>query len=442
MRQPLPRPATATSTGVSTPCRPRATDAFERARRTRPTPPRRGPSRGDRVRARHHRGGEPGGLRALRGPVSGPGTRSSSPAWSTTPTSSHGRWSAPSGARGWCRFRSPIGASSSSTSTSGCSVPAPGWWRRCTSPTPSARSTRSAEMVSLAHARGIPVLLDGAQAVPHLAVDVAGLGCDFYVFSGHKVYGPSGIGALYGRYDLLAAMPPYQGGGDMIRSVTFERTELRRAAPPLRGRHPQHRGGDRPRRRARLPRADSACDAIAAHEHELLERATAGARGDPRGPPDRHRRRQGRGGVLRHGRRPPPRRRHHPRPRGGRGARRPPLRPAGDGPLRRPGHRPRLVRPLQHRRGGRRPGARARARRGRSSARCPSCATSTRKSSSTTTSGRATSGVLDCANHHADGRNPLCGDHVKVYLADRRTAGSRRSASRAAAAPSAPPPPR
>jgi cysteine desulfurase/selenocysteine lyase len=79
-------------------------------------------------------------------------------------------------------------------------------------------------IVELAHARGVPVLLDGAQAVPHLAVDVRELGCDFYVFSGHKLFGPSGIGALYGRGELLAAMPPWQGGGDMILSVSFERT--------------------------------------------------------------------------------------------------------------------------------------------------------------------------------------------------------------------------
>jgi cysteine desulfurase/selenocysteine lyase len=79
-------------------------------------------------------------------------------------------------------------------------------------------------IVELAHARGVPVLVDGAQAVPRLAVDVRELGCDFYVFSGHKLYGPSGIGALYARSDLLEAMPPYQGGGEMIASVSFEKT--------------------------------------------------------------------------------------------------------------------------------------------------------------------------------------------------------------------------
>jgi cysteine desulfurase/selenocysteine lyase len=79
-------------------------------------------------------------------------------------------------------------------------------------------------IVETAHARGIPVLVDGAQGVPHLPVDVQALGCDFYAFSGHKMFGPSGIGVLYGRAELLEGMPPYQGGGSMILSVTFEKT--------------------------------------------------------------------------------------------------------------------------------------------------------------------------------------------------------------------------
>ena len=81
-----------------------------------------------------------------------------------------------------------------------------------------------AEITRLAHAAGAKVLLDGCQSVTHLPVDVREIGCDFYVFSGHKLYGPSGIGVLYAREDLLEAMPPYMGGGDMIASVTFEKT--------------------------------------------------------------------------------------------------------------------------------------------------------------------------------------------------------------------------
>ena len=88
------------------------------------------------------------------------------------------------------------------------------------------------KMAALARSRGIPVLLDGAQAVAHLPVDVRDIGCDFYAISGHKMFGPTGIGVLYGRSDLLQNMAPYQGGGDMIRSVTFERTTY--APPPAR----------------------------------------------------------------------------------------------------------------------------------------------------------------------------------------------------------------
>ena len=79
-------------------------------------------------------------------------------------------------------------------------------------------------IVDIAHSHGIPVLVDGAQAISHFAVDVQELGCDFYCFSGHKMYGPMGVGVMYGREELLEQMPPYQGGGEMIKDVTFERT--------------------------------------------------------------------------------------------------------------------------------------------------------------------------------------------------------------------------
>ncbi|HWF92592.1 MAG TPA: aminotransferase class V-fold PLP-dependent enzyme, partial [Terriglobales bacterium] len=81
-----------------------------------------------------------------------------------------------------------------------------------------------AKIIKMAHAKSIPVLVDGAQAVPHIPVNVQELDCDFYVFSSHKLYGPTGVGILYGKQALLEAMPPYQGGGDMISSVTFEKT--------------------------------------------------------------------------------------------------------------------------------------------------------------------------------------------------------------------------
>jgi len=80
------------------------------------------------------------------------------------------------------------------------------------------------QMIAIAHQHGIPVLVDGAQAVPHMRVDVRDLDCDFYAFSGHKIYGPTGVGILYGKKEFLNAMPPYQGGGDMIKSVTYQKT--------------------------------------------------------------------------------------------------------------------------------------------------------------------------------------------------------------------------
>jgi len=89
-----------------------------------------------------------------------------------------------------------------------------------------------AEMVQVAHRHGIPVLVDGAQAVPHMVVDVQALDCDFYCFSGHKMFAPTGIGVLYGKEALLEALPPYQGGGEMIRRVSFEKTDF--ADPPYR----------------------------------------------------------------------------------------------------------------------------------------------------------------------------------------------------------------
>ena len=84
------------------------------------------------------------------------------------------------------------------------------------------------EITRMAHSRNVPVLVDGAQAAPRMPVDVRGLDCDFYAISGHKMYGPTGIGVLYGKTELLEAMPPYQGGGDMIASVTFDKTVYNR----------------------------------------------------------------------------------------------------------------------------------------------------------------------------------------------------------------------
>jgi len=130
------------------------------------------------------------------------------------------------------------------------------------------------EMIATAHAKGVPVLVDGAQALPHLAVDVCDLDCDFYVFSAHKVYGPTGIGALYSKRDHLLEMVPYQGGGDMILSVTFAGTTY--AEPPHRfeAGTPNIEGAIG--LAAALDYVDGiGLDAIAAHESRLLTDATA-----------------------------------------------------------------------------------------------------------------------------------------------------------------------
>ena len=126
-----------------------------------------------------------------------------------------------------------------------------------------------AEIARRAHARGIPVLVDGAQAVAHMAVNVQALDCDFYVFSGHKVFGPTGIGVLYGRERLLEAMPPYQGGGDMISSVTFERTRYNVLPYKFEAGTP-HVAGAFGLAAAIDYLTALGLDRVSAHEHELL----------------------------------------------------------------------------------------------------------------------------------------------------------------------------
>ncbi|MDQ7091130.1 MAG: cysteine desulfurase [Methylococcales bacterium] len=133
------------------------------------------------------------------------------------------------------------------------------------------------KIIAAAHAKNIPVLLDGAQAIPHMSVDVQALDCDFYVFSGHKLYAPSGIGVLYGKQALLEAMPAYQGGGDMIRTVTFEKSTY--SGLP----HKFEAGTPNIADTVALGAAidylnEIGMDTIAAYEHELLVYATEKAR--------------------------------------------------------------------------------------------------------------------------------------------------------------------
>jgi cysteine desulfurase/selenocysteine lyase len=135
-------------------------------------------------------------------------------------------------------------------------------------------------MIALAHARGIPVLLDGAQAIAHQVVDVQQLDCDFYAFSGHKTYGPTGIGVLYGRESLLTAMPPWQGGGDMILTVAIEGSTYNELPWKFEAGTPNISGA------VGLGAAFDYLDsigrgAVAAHEQLLLARATARLRALP-----------------------------------------------------------------------------------------------------------------------------------------------------------------
>jgi cysteine desulfurase/selenocysteine lyase len=137
-----------------------------------------------------------------------------------------------------------------------------------------------ADIVARAHARGVPVLVDGAQGMPHLGFDVRAAGADFYAFSGHKMYGPTGTGVLWGRREHLDAIPPWQGGGDMIESVTFEKTtfnalpyKFEAGTPPIAGAVGLGAAVDW------MTRVGP--EAIAAHEHELVGAAVAALREVP-----------------------------------------------------------------------------------------------------------------------------------------------------------------
>ena len=183
------------------------------------------------------------------------------------------------------------------------------------------------EVVRLAHARGIPVLVDGSQAAVHLDVDVQDIGCDFYAFTGHKLYGPTGIGVLYGKHEQLAAMPPFNGGGEMIREVFEDRVTY--GEPP----HKFEAGTPPIVQAIGLGAAIDYVNSIGkarirAHETELVQiRARAAAR-DQFAAHHRHRAGQGRDRLLRDEGRASARCRHHHRPLRRGGARRHPLRDA------------------------------------------------------------------------------------------------------------------
>ena len=216
------------------------------------------------------------------------------------------------------------------------------------------------EMTEMAHAAGALVLIDGAQAVPHMPVDVQAIGADFYVFSGHKMLAPTGSGALWARRELLEAMPPFLAGGDMIREVHLRRIRVER--------HPAR--SSRPARRTSPPQIGMGAaaeylmalgmDAVRAHEQELaaLRPGDAAARGPRhravrpgRGPARRRR-------VVQPAGHPPPRRGPDPRPLRDLHPGRPPLHDAAPRALRPGGHGPGQLQRLHHPRGDRRPGGR------------------------------------------------------------------------------------
>jgi selenocysteine lyase/cysteine desulfurase len=245
-------------------------------------------------------------------------------------------------------------------------------------------------IIELAHAKGVVVLIDGAQAAPHLEIDVQALDCDFYAFSGHKLYGPTGVGVLYGKAALLQAMPPYQGGGDMIREVTFAKTTFNDLPYKFEAGTP-HIAGVIGLGTAIDYVSAIGFDAIAAHEHQLLAYATEQARAVPACASSAPRG-QGEHPVVRARRRASARRRHDSRWRGRGGAHGTPLRHAGDGALPCAGNGARLVRPLQHaRRSGRAVARRTQGAGGLWP--CLTCVISTRRSSSTTTAGPGISGA-------------------------------------------------
>ena len=129
------------------------------------------------------------------------------------------------------------------------------------------------EFIRMAHDRKVPVLVDGAQAVPHIPVNVLELDADFYVFSAHKIYGPTGIGVLYGKESILNAIPPYQGGGEMIQTVTFEKTTYNELPFKFEAGTPDYIGSTALAEALRYVQKIG-LENIATHEHELLTYGT------------------------------------------------------------------------------------------------------------------------------------------------------------------------
>ncbi len=205
-------------------------------------------------------------------------------------------------------------------------------------------------IIELAHARGVPVLLDGAQSAPHLPIDVQELDCDFFVFSGHKIYGPTGIGVLYGKAELLEGMPPYQGGGDMIKSVTFAKTTYADLPNKFEAGTPHIAGAIGLGAALDYVQSVGLANASRPTRTPCCATPPSKMRANPRCASHRHRSAQGGRRVVR--RRGAADRlaghRHEARPGGHRRPHGSSLLPAGDGPLRHPRHDAHLVRDVQH----------------------------------------------------------------------------------------------
>ena len=270
-----------------------------------------------------------------------------------------------------------------------------------------------AEIVARAHAAGAVVLVDGAQAAPHLPLDVHALGADFYAWTAHKAYGPTGLGVLHGRRELLEVMPPFLGGGHMIAKV--EKFSSRYAEPPTRfeaGTSPIAEAvGPRRGRRLPLRLRDGGCLGALARCRRLCRRAARRDRRPrdprsfgPRAPRDRD--------LDRARRHPPARRGRDPRPRGRLRPRRPPLRAGADEPPGRRGHDARVVRGALDARRRRSPGRRA--RHGPGGVRLMDDLY--RENILEHYKQPRNFGELPGADLEFEDNNPLCGDELKVQL--------------------------
>ena len=271
-----------------------------------------------------------------------------------------------------------------------------------------------AEIVAMAHARGVPVLIDGSQAAYHMPVDVQALGCDFYAATGHKLYGPTGIGVLVARAERLEAMPPFLGGGDMIRSVTFERSTWNDLPYKFEAGTPNIAGA------IGLGAAIDYIQSCRARRHRRARSGAAAlrhraARVDSRCSADRHGAGEVEHPVVRDGGHSSARHRYDRGSGGGRGQDGPPLRAAGHGAVRHRGHRPRVAGDVQHQ--GRSGRARPRAREGARGVQLMSELKDLYQEVILDHNKRPRNyHAVENASHSAEGYNPLCGDRLNLYL--------------------------